>query len=1211
LTSSDTIDLGRRFEVTGELGRGAASRVLAVRDRLQDVDRAVKVATRRGQLRRFQAEFRRLCEFRHRNIVRAFDYGLAVGGHPFYTLELVDGVNLGAFEDRADPEPLGVLAMQLLDALATLHARGWVHRDLKPENILVVGRGTALLTRLIDLGLMARAGERSRSAGTLPYMAPEVARGEAIDGRADLYSLGIVLYEALLPEDMARTIEDVARRMTERMPPPSRVNPVIPSGLSEFVMKLIEPEPGDRFPDALTAATALAKVPGMRLSRGPPRAASERLLRGGATAHRPRLLRKLRTLAREARENSHGRMAVLEGNIGVGKTPLLRELSMTLSLDGFRVVRLRATHRPGSPVRALMRIARALGFQGVTPRASEASMLDPRARLSETSAFAGQIGVTLAAALGQEPTALLIDDLHRAEPVALEVLQSLREALEGVPLFVLCTGDRRLDGISLADTLGFDVRRLELLPLNRAEIGALVAHRLVGLKLPPPALERLARDSEGMPSLVERTLALLLLDGTVQKDGAGYVFAGGRYRSAHHQDRALAVERVEQVSEAHRSVLWGAAVLGRAISAAPVARLTSSSLQHTREALAELASLEILNPAEASREPGYAFVSRDVLSAVYQRIPQAIRRDLHERASDVVGGAGGSVEERAEHLLKSSNDDRAIDAAVAAGDRATLVHADRRAIEYYARAYARISGTEDTRAAPVALRLGRLFERTGELERASVWYQTAAGAATAEHGSLKAEATLGLGAVAYVRGLSSETERQAARALELLGARPDPRLQAMAHRLQALVATQGGDVAHAARLLEKTLAEVEAAGAEKEVVEVLLDLARYSRECGEHVKAVRYARRAQRRARRRGDASALADASTVLARGFLSAARFRAAKRALLHGLRGARSSGDRLREGLVLREIGNMRVREADFEGALARYQRSLELVRASRARGDESAALHNIGIVRSRLGEFRAALAALQAALDLTHSIGDVQGAAATATELGHSYARLGDLPRARSVLKSAIETAASLPDPVTAAEAGAILGWVEVRAGDVGVGHGLLGRLDNLIEPLEDPANAGLALLYATRCALLLGEPHKARRLADRLRAVVEAGGLGDLRPATIGVRGEAAALAGDNDRAIDLLTQAALAAARLELRPLEIDMRAALGRLLAGTDQSAAQLTRAMEVTREVVDGMPVDLSEVFLATAEAQRLRADFRVAFERMVGRPVGHTGQV
>jgi tetratricopeptide (TPR) repeat protein len=1202
---NDWHDLGldARYVVVGELGRGAASRVIQVQDPLQDASRALKLATRDGQVRRYQTEFRRIRELRHPNIVRAFDYGLTRSGLPYYTMELVQGASLGRFPDRREPEALGVIAMQLLDALAAIHARGWVHRDVKPRNILTVGRGTALAVRLIDFGLLIGLGESAAAAGTLPYMAPEVARSGEVDGRADLYALGMVLYEALLPGRMASTVEEVARTLVERLPSPVTVNPVISAGFSDFIMRLIDPDPAARFRDAGAAVLALGRLEDLRLGRGPARSAAERLLRGGAVSHRARFVKKVRKLAATVKDDERGQSLLIDGTTGVGKSPFLREVATLLCIDGFRVARFRTTNDAGSPIPAMLRAARAMRPDVFTPQAPVAALISSSSGPAEMARFAGQIGLTLAEAFGGVPTAIVVDDLHRAEPVALDVLRALMDELDAVPIVLIGGADPRPDGTPAADLLGASARVLTLQPLRAGEVAELASHRLFGLTLPAPALSRLVQDSQGMPSLVEKTLARLIVDGTIQRDGSRFQFTGGRYRAANHADQDQISARVSQVREEDRPVLNAAAVLGHHLDAGAIGRMLDLDLGCAAGTLAELARQEILTLEDVATEPVYGFSSRSLLGAVYQRIPQTERRALHDRAAREIldrPRERGRAEERVEHLLKGSDDARAVDAAIEAGDRAAQVFADRRAIEYYARAYARLKGSADRRAAGIALRLGRLFERTGEMERASVWFQAAVTAAGQDDHQTLVEATLGIGAVALVRGLPVETDHHAQKALDLMRAAPDPRLIAVARRLQALVAMQGGDTGRAESLLKSALEDLERAGAEGEAVAVLMDLARMAKKKSELIQGVRYARLAQRRARACGDLPALAEASTVLGRGLLQAAQFGAAKSALIYGLKVARANGDRLRQGLVLREVGNMRIREGDLAGALEHYERSLELMRAVRARADESACLHNIGVARTQLGDFRAAVAALEAALALTRSIGDVQGVAATQVELAQTWAKLGGFDEARRLLQAALETAEIIEDPVTRAEAASLKAWVEVRMGDAGACRQMLGGVDDVIRPLEDPADRAFVLQYAARCALFLGMAPQATALAEHLAVAVDDGALGDLKPVVELLRGQAVELAGDRERAREVLAAAADLAARGQLKTVEVEARGALGRLSAHSDQGVEQLTRAMELMRELVANLTPEMADDYLATNEAHELHAAFVAERDRL-----------
>ncbi len=1202
------IALDGRFVVRRELGRGASSVVWQVLDQLHDVERAVKLSYRARDKRRYRNEFRCLTEFRHPNIVRAYDTGVTDTGLPYVVMELIHGISLANFPERQDAEALAVVAMQVLDALATLHARGVVHRDLKPRNILVAGRGSAAVARLIDFGLTCQVGEARPAAGTLPYMAPEVARGAAVDGRADLYSLGMVLYEALLPDHVARTVEDVAQGLAQALPEPSAVNPVISSGLSSVVMRLLAADPEARFASAYEAADALSRLPDLRLGRGPERAAAERLMRGGAVSHRKRLVRKVLQISKKVRDAQHGQLLLVEGPTGAGKTPFLRELAAELSLQGFRVGRFITRAESASPIPALLQAAQRLQPAATTVALWPVSS-PMRVGPAEVARFAGQMAVALVEGLGTQPTALIIDDLHRAEPVAFEVLRSLADELGSVPLLLVAAGDPRPEGAPIAELLGGQAIALELTPLSTEEVAALAAHRLHGLALPPPALLRISEDSQGMPSLVERTLARLYVEGTIRREGQGFGFVGGRYRAARHADSDLLAARIDQVAPDHRFVLHAAAVLAHGINASAIAGMMGAPKDTVATILAELCRREILMVDDAGVEPSYEFATRGLIGAVYQRIVPAARRELHTHAARLLKGlpyATGRAEERVEHLFKGNNDQEAIAAAVEAGDRAASVFADRRAIEYYARAFARLPEGAYGGAA-IALKLGRLFARTGELERAESWYDAARNTAQSHERVIQAEALLGLGDVAWLRGQPTDTEAHAEAALALLHEQPEPRLAAVGRRLLAVVAAQAGDSERAEQILLEVLAELDQAHAETEAIAVLIDLARLARRRSELVRGARYARLAQQRARAHNDFAALAEASTVLGRSLLLAARFDAARNALTYALRVARAAGDRLRQGLVLREIGNLKIREGDLVAALERYERSLELTRACRARADESACLHNIGMVRAKLGDFGPAIAALTTALELCHGVGDVQGTAATAVELGHTYALLGDLVRARQHLHAARETGEIVHDDVTVAEASALLAWVEAREGQFEAGTRFLDELERTLALLEDPADQAMVLCYAVRTALLVGRPGEARRWAPQFLELTHTGSLGDLQALAEGLLGAALVTSGEVEAGLEKLGSAVAAAERANLRPLAVELRGWLGRQLSGSDRGVEHLTRGMEQLETLVAALPGELALMHLKTAESHALRTAFDAERQRLVTLGVLH----
>ncbi|HET6374080.1 MAG TPA: serine/threonine-protein kinase, partial [Candidatus Polarisedimenticolia bacterium] len=223
--------LGRRYRLGGQLGRGGMGVVLRATDEQLGREVAVKVLTEAASSpdarERLLREARAAAALNHASIVAVHDVG-EHEGIPFFVMELVPGSDLHQDPPRELPDIVRV-AVEICDALEHAHAHGIVHRDLKPENVLLSrttgGRGV----KLADLGVAVhdRGSHRITSSGeivgTVAYMAPEQALGEPVDGRADLYALGVVLYELVtgrLPFTGTRPLEVVSQHVHAPVVPP-------------------------------------------------------------------------------------------------------------------------------------------------------------------------------------------------------------------------------------------------------------------------------------------------------------------------------------------------------------------------------------------------------------------------------------------------------------------------------------------------------------------------------------------------------------------------------------------------------------------------------------------------------------------------------------------------------------------------------------------------------------------------------------------------------------------------------------------------------------------------------------------------------------------------------------------------------------------------------------------------------------------------------
>src|SRR6266702_1039877 len=261
--------LGGRYEILAILGQGGMGAVYKARDNELDRLVALKVirpelTTNPEMLRRFKQELILARQITHRNVVRIFDLGQA-DGFKFITMEYLEGQDLrGVLKEKGKlpPQEAARIILQICRALEVAHGEGVVHRDLKPQNIMLDANGRAYV---MDFGIARSAylpGMTQTGAliGTPEYMSPEQGKGEKLDERSDLFSIGVICYELLTGQSPFYSETPLAtlwKRMQEKAKPLCEVDPSIPKPLSDIVAKAMEIEPAERYASAAEMAQQL------------------------------------------------------------------------------------------------------------------------------------------------------------------------------------------------------------------------------------------------------------------------------------------------------------------------------------------------------------------------------------------------------------------------------------------------------------------------------------------------------------------------------------------------------------------------------------------------------------------------------------------------------------------------------------------------------------------------------------------------------------------------------------------------------------------------------------------------------------------------------------------------------------------------------------------------------------------------------------------
>ncbi|BCY07010.1 diguanylate cyclase [Actinoplanes sp. L3-i22] len=547
------------LDVIDELGRGAFTMVHHVRrgDRDYALKRPLADAGELPEIRTaFQREAALLACIDDPGVVGVHAVG-EVGGVPGMVLEHLSG---GALSELLvygvlSPERTVGLAAQLARGLAAAHRVGLVHRDIKPDNIMIAKDGAA---KLIDFGL-AQLGrdpdeDSDQAVGTFLYTSPEQSGmlRRPVDGRSDLYSLGVVLFECLtgrLPFEADDVGELLRLHLAAPVPDVREKRPDLDPALAAVIHRLLAKDPDDRYPDAGGLLAALRHCPGGEAAEAP---AASRWPMCGRDAEADRLARRW-----ERARAGLGGVVLIHGGPGSGRTRLAEHAAGLAAANGCVV--LSGTCRPDEPaplavlreaVQASMaRIhrmpaeARAVAEKNIVEAATAAGV----AQVIKLFGDLGVLEVTGPAAAGDEHVfaagaaflgdlavradgmILVIDDAHLIDTATRRMLDALAPDLPGLPLLVLLT-DTVPDACEPGELdLGVPgTLELTCTPLPPAVVAEVVASRLPGAEVPAELARHVTVRTDGTPLAVITYLIRLLdagllgpLWGTWHLDTAG------------------------------------------------------------------------------------------------------------------------------------------------------------------------------------------------------------------------------------------------------------------------------------------------------------------------------------------------------------------------------------------------------------------------------------------------------------------------------------------------------------------------------------------------------------------------------------------------------------------------------------------------------------------------------------------------------------------
>jgi len=290
--------VGGRFRIAELVAEGGMGRIYAADQTMGTTSRRVAIkmllaehADREQDVARFMRECSTVCELDHPNTIKFYDYGQTEEGDLFIAMEFLDGDALSAIlkaEGYLSAERVDWIISQICGSLQEAHDKGIIHRDLKPDNILLTNPGGELdVVKVLDFGIAKRPGSRDQKLtplgvvlGSPPYMSPEQFSLQDIDARSDIYSLGVVAYQALTGKLPFRALEMLQWATLHMTEPPSpfdttEAGQAVPLGMREAVLHALEKEPRNRpqtmreFYEEFTIGAGKSMPPGRRPSTRP------------------------------------------------------------------------------------------------------------------------------------------------------------------------------------------------------------------------------------------------------------------------------------------------------------------------------------------------------------------------------------------------------------------------------------------------------------------------------------------------------------------------------------------------------------------------------------------------------------------------------------------------------------------------------------------------------------------------------------------------------------------------------------------------------------------------------------------------------------------------------------------------------------------------------------------------------------------------------
>ncbi len=1045
--------INNRYEICERLGQGAMGAVHLVKDTLWDNRKlALKTLAVREytaeDIQIFKHEFKTMVGLRHPNLVRVFDFGKISSsddkhfhGDYFFTMEYLQGKNFYEAMEQPEYDMVVEITMQICRVLQYIHNNGLIHFDVKPENIQVVekvlqdGRKQTA-AKLMDLGLAGRSAASRSVQGTVEYMAPELIRGEEPDCRADIYSLGVTLYQIVtrrLPFEGSSELDIVKKHLQEVPPAIADIAKDVPTELVQVIERMLAKNPEERWKSAYEVIQALQPM----MKTTAVHASEEEQADDGVASRfvgRERELGKLRRRLTHLNNRVIDRQAnffSIGGDAGMGKTRFMQEFKSDAQLEGVPFFEARCyphVIRPYEPFAVVLRQAvkearnhkeqgesllkkygselrRLLPDLALEVEKQPTSILDPQQAKLRLEDSVTQFLLELSEL---QPYVIYFDDFHFADEQTIDLLKYLIRNARGRPLLI-CQNHRISDEyeqfLRLVLLEGYEdfVEEIALERFDEKEMREFVGSTL-GLETAPDEVIQWIHKEVGeslfMATEFVRSLARHIKIG--ERYDAQALLAKIKELSLPRSITELFQQRLDSLDTDSLKILETMSAFDGPV---PLQLLRQSLGFSEAEILEGTRTLQRMRMIEFTERDGQcSFSQSKTHEMVYARIPDSRKRELHKQIGELevlfyAHHLAEQAEEIASHFEKGGDAAKAFTYYFKAAEAAASVYAGKRARSLYEMTLQLVSPTDHVAKREIMQKVGQAYTLTGDYEKAIDIYRQLLDMLVDP--SQRADVLRELAAVLVRRGDFEESIPYLQKALDpteevrkkleilnelaVINIRRGMFDEADRICLQALGITQNEVMLNERADTFNNLGIIHINRNEPEYAEECFKMSLSAREeTGNKLKlAVSYMNLGMI-ANRRSDHE--------------NATYF------LEKALQLSEEVGDIRQVARIYNNLGIVAYDKSEYEDSLNQYQKALNIFIRTGDRVGSSWSWYNVGELQFKLCEYEQSLRSLERSLQLYRQLDDAQGLAEAYDQLGNLHLVLGKMKEANEHARQA---------------------------------------------------------------------------------------------------------------------------------------------------------------------------------------------------------------